>query len=167
MQTEHNGQIVATEVELNQVKSLMDNAIDNLVDSFVSLKATTRIGQNLISHMISNENNNRDELNPFRDRQMKSQSLLKDTSAALTKGNAVGLILAGMGKDGAAGMKLMSEKGCINLAQNEASCVVFVMPKEAIAQGGVDEVVPLEKMAARVLDLLGITTQSPRNGALC
>ena len=167
MQTEHNGQIVATEVELNQVKSLMDNAIDNLVDSFVSLKATTRIGQNLISHMISNENNNRDELNPFRDRQMKSQSLLKDTSATLTKGNAVGLILTGMGKDGAAGMKLMSEKGCINLAQNEASCVVFVMPKEAIAQGGVDEVVPLEKMAARVLDLLGMTTQSPRNGALC
>ena len=167
MQTEHNGQIVATEVELNQVKSLMDNAIDNLVDSFVSLKATTRIGQNLISHMISNENNNRDELNPFRDRQMKSQSLLKDTSAALAKGNAVGLILTGMGKDGAAGMKLMSEKGCINLAQNEASCVVFVMPKEAIAQGGVDEVVPLEKMAARVLDLLGMTTQSPRNGALC
>ena len=167
MRTEHNGQVVATEVELNQVKSLMDNAIDNLVDSFVSLKATTRIGQNLISHMISNENNNRDELNPFRDRQMKSQSLLKDTSAALTKGNAVGLILTGMGKDGAAGMKLMSEKGCINLAQNEASCVVFVMPKEAIAQGGVDEVVPLEKMAARVLDLLGMTTQSPRNGALC
>ena len=167
MQTEHNGQIVATEVELNQVKSLMDNAIDNLVDSFVSLKATTHIGQNLISHMISNVNNNRDELNPFRDRQMKSQSLLKDTSAALTKGNAVGLILTGMGKDGAAGMKLMSEKGCINLAQNEASCVVFVMPKEAIAQGGVDEVVPLEKMAARVLDLLGMTTQSPRNGALC
>ena len=167
MQTEHNGQIVATEVELNQVKSLMDNAIDNLVDSFVSLKTTTRIGQNLISHMISNENNNRDELNPFRDRQMKSQSLLKDTSAALAKGNAVGLILTGMGKDGAAGMKLMSEKGCINLAQNEASCVVFVMPKEAIAQGGVDEVVPLEKMAARVLDLLGMTTQSPRNGALC
>lgn len=167
MRTEHNGQVVANEVELNQVKSLMDNAIDNLVDSFVSLKATTRIGQNLISHMISNENNNRDELNPFRDRQMKSQSLLKDTSAALTKGNAVGLILTGMGKDGAAGMKLMSEKGCINLAQNEASCVVFVMPKEAIAQGGVDEVVPLEKMAARVLDLLGMTTQSPRNGALC
>ena len=54
--------------------------------------------------MISNENNNRDELNLFRDRQMKSQSLLKDTSATLIKGNAVGLILTGMGKDGAAGM---------------------------------------------------------------
>ena len=104
MQTEHIGQIITTEAELNQVKSHMDNAIDNLVDSFVSLEATTHIGQNLISHMISNVNNIRDELNPFRDRQMKSQSLLKDTSATLIKGNAVGLILTGMGKDGAAGM---------------------------------------------------------------
>ena len=85
MQTELNSQIVATEAELNQVKSLMDNAIDDLVDSFVSLEATTRIGQNLVSHMISNENNNRDELNPFRDRQINSQTLLNDTSELLKK----------------------------------------------------------------------------------
>ena len=85
MQSELNGQIVATETELNQVKSLMDTAIDDLVDSFVSLEATTRIGQNLIHHMISNENNNRDELNPFRDRQTKSQTLLNDTSELLKK----------------------------------------------------------------------------------
>ena len=85
MQSELNGQIVATETELNQVKSLMDNAIDDLVDSFVSLEATTRIGQNLIHHMISNENNNRDELNPFRDRQTKSQTLLNETSELLKK----------------------------------------------------------------------------------
>jgi hypothetical protein len=85
MQTELNDQIVGTEAELNQVKSLMDNAIDDLVDSFVSLEATTRIGQNLISHMILSETNNRDELNPFRDRQMKSQTLLNDTSELLKK----------------------------------------------------------------------------------
>jgi hypothetical protein len=85
MQSELNDQIVATETELNQVKSLMDTAIDDLVDSFVGLEATTRIGQNLISHMISSENNNRDELNPFRDRQMKSQTLLNDTSELLKK----------------------------------------------------------------------------------
>jgi hypothetical protein len=85
MQAELNNQIVATEAELNQVKSLMDSAIDDLVDSFVSLEATTRIGQNLVSHMISSENNNRDELNPFRDRQMKSQTLLSDTSELLKK----------------------------------------------------------------------------------
>lgn len=85
MQSEINGQIVATEAELNQVKSLMDSAIDDLVDSFVSLEATTRIGQNLVGHMISNENNNRDELNPFRDRQINSQTLLNDTSELLKK----------------------------------------------------------------------------------
>ena len=85
MQSELNSQIVATEAELNQVKSLMDSAIDDLVDSFVSLEATTRIGQNLVSHMISNENNNRDELNPFRDRQINSQTLLNDTSELLKK----------------------------------------------------------------------------------
>lgn len=85
MQSELKVQISATEAELNQVKSIMDKAIDDLVDSFVSLEATTRIGQNLVSHMISNENNNRDELNPFRDRQMNSQTLLNDTSELLKK----------------------------------------------------------------------------------
>ena len=85
MQTELNDQIAATEAELNQVKSLMDSAIDDLVDSFVSLEATTRIGQNLVSHMISSETNNRDELNPFRDKQLKSQTLLHDTSELLKK----------------------------------------------------------------------------------
>jgi hypothetical protein len=85
MQAELNEQIVATEAELNQVKSLMDSAIDDLVDSFVSLEATTRIGQNLVSHMISSETNNRDELNPFRDKQLKSQTLLSDTSELLKK----------------------------------------------------------------------------------
>lgn len=85
IQTELNDQIVATEAEINQVKSLMDGAIDDLVDSFVSLEATTRIGQNLISHMISSDTNNRDELNPFRDKQLKSQALLSDTSELLKK----------------------------------------------------------------------------------
>lgn len=85
MQTELNDQIVATGTELNQVKSLMGSAIDDLVDSFVSLEATTRIGQNLISHMISSETNSRDELNPFRDKQLKSQTLLSDTSELLKK----------------------------------------------------------------------------------
>ena len=80
--------------------------------------------------------------------------VLFDSVATLAKGNAVGVILTGMGKDGAAGMKHMHDEGCKNLAQDEASCVVFGMPKEAIAQGGVDEIVPLDKMAARVLDLL-------------
>ncbi len=73
-------------------------------------------------------------------------------SAANSAGkNAIGVILTGMGKDGAAGMLEMHKSGAYNLAQDEASCVVFGMPKEAIAVGAVDEVVPLKDMTQRVL----------------
>lgn len=73
-------------------------------------------------------------------------------SAANSAGkNAIGVILTGMAKDGAEGMLEMHNSGAYNLAQDEASCVVFGMPKEAIAAGGVDEVVPLKDMARRVL----------------
>jgi two-component system, chemotaxis family, protein-glutamate methylesterase/glutaminase len=88
---------------------------------------------------------------PEVNRHRPAVDVLFNSVAALAKGNAVGVILTGMGKDGAAGMKHMSEKGCVNLAQDEASCIVFGMPKEAIAQGGVDEIVPLDKMAERIL----------------
>jgi two-component system chemotaxis response regulator CheB len=57
--------------------------------------------------------------------------------------NAVGVMLTGMGKDGASAMLEMRKTGAYNFAQNEASCVVFGMPKEAIAAGAVDEVLPL------------------------
>lgn len=68
--------------------------------------------------------------------------------------NAIGVILTGMGKDGAAGMLEMKRAGAYNYAQDEATCVVFGMPKEAIALGGVDEVVPLQDMAKRMLTRL-------------
>ena len=65
--------------------------------------------------------------------------------------NALGVILTGMGKDGALGMLAMKEAGAYNYAQNEASCVVFGMPKEAIAAGGVDEILPLNDIAQAVM----------------
>ena len=65
--------------------------------------------------------------------------------------NAVGVILTGMGKDGALGMLEMKRSGAYNFAQDEASCVVFGMPKEAIAAGGTDEVLPLRDIAPGVL----------------
>jgi two-component system chemotaxis response regulator CheB len=68
--------------------------------------------------------------------------------------NAIGVILTGMGKDGAVGMKEMHDAGAHTFAQDEASCVVFGMPKEAIAHGGVDEVVPLKEMARSILQHL-------------
>ena len=65
--------------------------------------------------------------------------------------NAIGVMLTGMGKDGAAAMKELRDAGAYNLAQDEASCVVFGMPREAIAAGAVQEVVPLHEMSRRVL----------------
>lgn len=65
--------------------------------------------------------------------------------------NAVGVILTGMGNDGAAGMLEMHRAGAYTLAQSEASCVVFGMPREAIASGGVSEVVDLSQMSQRML----------------
>jgi two-component system chemotaxis response regulator CheB len=73
-------------------------------------------------------------------------------SAAQAAGrNAVGVILTGMGADGAEGMAEMKAAGARTIAQDEATCVVFGMPKEAIQRGGVDEVLPLPRIAAHVL----------------
>jgi two-component system chemotaxis response regulator CheB len=73
-------------------------------------------------------------------------------SAALGAGkNAVGVILTGMGKDGAQGMLEMKNAGAHNFAQDEASCVVFGMPREAIAIGAAHEVAPLQALPGLVL----------------
>ena len=73
-------------------------------------------------------------------------------SAAVAAGkNAVGVILTGMGKDGAAGMLEMKNAGAHNFAQDEASCVVFGMPREAIALGAAHEVAPLNALPGLVL----------------
>ncbi|OZI74659.1 protein-glutamate methylesterase/protein-glutamine glutaminase [Bordetella genomosp. 12] len=73
-------------------------------------------------------------------------------SAAQSAGrNAIGVLLTGMGKDGAAGLLAMKRAGAMTLAQDEASCVVFGMPREAIQLGAADEVVPLAEMSARIL----------------
>ena len=65
--------------------------------------------------------------------------------------NSVGVILTGMGNDGAAGMLDMKKAGAFNLAQDEASCVVFGMPKEAIKAGGVDKILPLNDIPSAIL----------------
>jgi len=76
-------------------------------------------------------------------------------SAAVAAGkNAVGVILTGMGKDGAAGMLEMKNAGAHNFAQDEASCVVFGMPREAIAVGAVHDVAPLPALPGLVLGQL-------------
>lgn len=69
-------------------------------------------------------------------------------------GRAVAAILTGMGNDGTAGLKLLKRGGCPSIAQDEASCVVFGMPREAILAGVVDTVAPLESMAAAIVHAL-------------
>ena len=63
---------------------------------------------------------------------------------------AIGVMLTGMGGDGAEAMLEMSQSGAWTIAQDEASCVVFGMPRQAIAAGGVREVLPLSDIPARL-----------------
>jgi two-component system chemotaxis response regulator CheB len=73
-------------------------------------------------------------------------------SAAQAAGrNAVGVIMTGMGDDGADGMMELRQAGAHTIAQDESTCVVFGMPKEAIERGGVDEILPLQRIAGAVL----------------
>lgn len=87
-------------------------------------------------------------------RHRPSVDVLFRSAANCAGKNAVGIIMTGMGDDGAAGMLEMHQAGACTLAQDEESCVVFGMPKEAIARGGVDEVVPLQEMSSRLFSWL-------------
>lgn len=79
--------------------------------------------------------------------------LFRSVAASGIGKQALGVILTGMGKDGAAGMREMHDSGMYTLAQDEASSVVYGMPKEAVAHGGVDEVLPLSAIAKRIIAL--------------
>ncbi|MCA8988817.1 MAG: chemotaxis response regulator protein-glutamate methylesterase [Planctomycetaceae bacterium] len=75
-------------------------------------------------------------------------------SVAKTAGsNAVGVIMTGMGNDGASGMLAMRQAGAATVAQDEQSCVIFGMPREAIENGGAEYVVPLDKIAEKFCQL--------------
>jgi two-component system chemotaxis response regulator CheB len=87
-------------------------------------------------------------------RHRPSVDVLFRSAAQCAGKNAVGVILTGMGKDGAAGMLEMKNAGAYNFAQDEASCVVFGMPREAIAVGATHEVGPLQSLPRMVLDYL-------------
>ncbi|MEA3464473.1 MAG: chemotaxis response regulator protein-glutamate methylesterase [Thermodesulfobacteriota bacterium] len=87
---------------------------------------------------------------PLVSRHRPSVDVLFRSAARYAGKNVVGVILTGMGDDGAKGMKEMMDAGAINIAQNEATCVVFGMPNEAIKAGGVDHVLALENIAMKV-----------------
>jgi two-component system chemotaxis response regulator CheB len=90
---------------------------------------------------------------PLVSRHRPSVDVLFRSTARYAGKNAVGIIMTGMGDDGAKGMQEMKEAGAFNIAQDEASCVVFGMPKEAIKLGGVDRILPLGMIASEIINL--------------
>jgi two-component system chemotaxis response regulator CheB len=88
---------------------------------------------------------------PLVSRHRPSVDVLFRSTARYAGKNAIGVIMTGMGDDGAKGMREMKDAGAYNIAQDEASCVVFGMPHEAIGAGGVDRVLPLDRIAGEVL----------------
>lgn len=92
---------------------------------------------------------------PMVHHQRPAVDVLFKSAARYAGANAVGVILTGMGADGAEGMLEMKKAGAMNIAQDEKSCVVFGMPKEAIKLGGVDRVVPLEQVSNEILKMVG------------
>jgi two-component system, chemotaxis family, protein-glutamate methylesterase/glutaminase len=87
-------------------------------------------------------------------RHKPSVDVLFESAARVVGPNALGVMLTGMGADGAAAMRTMRDAGSRNVAQDEASCVVFGMPREAIAHGAAHEVLPLNQIAPRLLEWL-------------
>lgn len=84
-------------------------------------------------------------------RHRPSVDVMFDSVARYAGANTIGVILTGMGGDGARGMLAMKQAGAYTIAQDEASCVVFGMPKEAIKMGGVDKILPLDDIPAAML----------------
>ncbi len=83
-------------------------------------------------------------------RHKPSVDVLFKSAAECAGGDLLAVLLSGMGDDGARGMKLLHDRGARTIAQDEATCVVFGMPKEAIKLGAVDEVLPLDRIAAAI-----------------
>jgi two-component system chemotaxis response regulator CheB len=90
-------------------------------------------------------------------RHKPSVEVLFESAARVVGPNALGVMLTGMGADGAAAMKLMRDAGSHNYCQDEASCVVFGMPREAIAHGAAHEVLPLQRIAPALVERLRAT----------
>lgn len=89
---------------------------------------------------------------PLVNRHRPSVDVLFRSTAQFAGKNAIGVIMTGMGGDGSDGMVEMREAGAYTIAQDERTCVVFGMPKEAIRKGGAMKVLPLERIAAEVIN---------------
>jgi two-component system chemotaxis response regulator CheB len=91
---------------------------------------------------------------PMVHHQRPAVDVLFKSTAKYAGANSIGVILTGMGADGAEGMKEMKNAGASTIAQDEKSCVVFGMPKEAIKLGGVDKILPLDNIANEIIRMI-------------
>jgi len=91
---------------------------------------------------------------PMVHHQRPAVDILFKSTARFAGANAIGVILTGMGADGAEGLKEMRDAGAGTIAQDEKSCVVFGMPKEAIKLGAVERVLPLDLIAAEIIRMV-------------
>jgi two-component system chemotaxis response regulator CheB len=108
-----------------------------------------RSGANYIARVFDGEPVNRHK---------PSVEVLFESAARVVGQNALGIMLTGMGADGAKAMRTMKDAGSYNVCQDEATCVVFGMPREAIAAGAANEVLPLTRIAQHVIDRLRSTS---------
>lgn len=92
---------------------------------------------------------------PLVNRHRPSVDVLFRSVAKCAGANALGVIMTGMGDDGAAGMLEMRNAGARTLAQDEATCVVYGMPKEAVKRGAVDRIIPLQSISREILQQAG------------
>jgi len=108
-----------------------------------------RSGANYIARVSDGEPVNRHK---------PSVEVLFESAARVVGQNAMGIMLTGMGADGAKAMRTMRDAGSYNVCQDEATCVVFGMPREAIAAGAANEVLPLGKIAPHLIERLRSTS---------
>lgn len=113
-----------------------------------------RSGANYVARVTDGEPVNRHK---------PSVEVLFQSAARIVGANAFGVMLTGMGADGALAMKLMRDAGAYNLVQNEATCVVFGMPREAIAAGAAHEILSLTQIAPKLIERLGATGGAMRH----
>ena len=138
----------------NRLNGLCQVDVKEAVDGDAVLRGRVLIAPGNLHTMIERSGANYHvsvRSGPLVSRHRPSVDVLFRSAARSAGSNAVGVIMTGMGDDGARGLEEMKQAGARTLAQDEATSVVFGMPKEAIARGCVDKIVPLPQMAQEIL----------------
>lgn len=139
----------------NRLNTLCEVDVKEAVDGDPVLRGQVLIAPGGTKHMMLERQGARYHVSvregPLVSRHRPSVDVLFRSAARVAGSNAVGIIMTGMGDDGARGLLEMKEAGARTFAQDEASSIVFGMPKEAIARGAADKIIPLSHIARELL----------------